>query len=476
MSRPPVRRLSRLLGATVFALLALALIATGPEGARAATVRYAGPGGAGPQPCLQAAPCSLKEALTGTGVNGVHEGDVVVLESGTYHLAAGIAFEHVSSVGGEAGAPMPLIESSGGFGLEPGGPVDVHDLRIDQAPGHGDALSLLNGSSAERVYATNDEEGAGSGACHLFGTVSMRDSVCVNTATSGEATAVTATTAASSTSVATLDNVTAVGLVGLAVDTTGGSSMKIEGTNVIASGSLFDLILRTDSSAGVASTIKLGHSDFSTHSVEGSGNTFTSSSARQNVNAKPLFVNAAAGDFHEAPGSPTIGVGDLSVLLPGEVELDRAPRTSPLTCGAALTVDIGAYQWPGECAPPPSSPAPGSSSPGPVATPPASAGPRVRLHCPVGVKPGGCRFALQAVSAKPRRTKGKGGHGHLVPPKPESAVVRIKLGAGKSALLTLTPKARYAAKLAAARQVLVREVETIGGATHTSYPRLKVVG
>jgi hypothetical protein len=456
-------------------LLALALVAVGPRGAHAANVRYAAPSGGGAQPCLKSAPCSLEIALKGTGKDGVHEGDIVAVEPGTYHPAAGIAFEHVSSVGGEAGAPPPLIESSGGFGLEPGGPVDVHDLRINQPSGQGDGLVLLNGSSAERVYVTNDEEGAGSGACHLFGTVALRDSLCVNTAQVGQGTGITATTGSNSTSTATLDNVTAVGLVGISVRTTGGSEMTIDGTNVIASGSIDDLLLRTDSSAGTSSTIKLSHSDFSTHAIEGTGNSFTSPSARQNQSAKPLFVNGAAGDFHEAPGSPTIATGDLSVVQPGELDLDGAPRSGPLTCGAASTVDIGAYQSPpGDCGQPSSAPAPPSSAPAPSPlspAPPSRVAPRVRVSCPKSAKPSGCKFAFQVVATKPKRFRGK-----LRKPKPESDVASVKLAPGHSALVTLKPKAKFAARINAAATVLVREVETVKGKTRTSYRRSKVVG
>jgi hypothetical protein len=350
-------------------LLALAFVAVGPGSARAANVRYAAPSGGGPQPCLESAPCSLQLALTGTGKDGVHEGDAVVVEPGTYHLAGGISFEHVGSVGGQVGAPLPLIESVGGFALEPGGAVDVHDLRINQPSGQGTGLILLNGATAERVYVTNDEGGAGSQACFLFGTVALRDSLCENLDQAGEGAGVAASTGSSSTSTATLDNVTAVGQMGISVRADGGSKMTVDGTNVIASGRIDDLHLRTDSSAGTSSTIKLSHSDFSTHAAEGTGNTFTSPSARQNQSAKPLFVNAAAGDFHEAPGSPTIATGDLTVVEPGELDLDQAPRSGPLTCGAAPTVDIGTYQSrPGDCTPPPTA----SPAPSPPSSPPGS--------------------------------------------------------------------------------------------------------
>ena len=60
-------------------------------------------------------------------------------------------------------------------------------------------------------------------------------------------------------------------------------------------------------------------------------------------------------------------------------------------------------------------------------------------------------------------------------PRPESAVARVELGAGKSTLVTLKPKASFAARLEAAATLLVREVATVKGTTHTVYRWLKVV-
>jgi hypothetical protein len=100
---------------------------------------------------------------------------------------------------------------------------------------------------------------------------------------------------------------------------------------------------------------------------------------------------------------------------------------------------------------------------------------QVRLNCPKGAGRSGCRIAVQAVDARPRQVKGKGGKSHLVAPKPESAVARAKVAAGRSTLLTLVAKARYATKLGRAAKILVRESTTVGGKTHTSYRQLKVV-
>jgi hypothetical protein len=171
------------------------------------------------------------------------------------------------------------------------------------------------------------------------------------------------------------------------------------------------------------------------------------------------------------PSSPAVnkGGGSLTSDQRGDPRPSIFPGVALSAVPGANGADIGAFEL--------QAPAVPAQSPPATATAPTTArrGPQVRLKCPKSAKPGGCRFAVQAVSAKPRES-GKGRHRHLVPPKPESTVARIKLAAGKSAPVTLTPNPRYAARLAAARQLLVREVETIRGVTHTSYPRLKVVG
>jgi YVTN family beta-propeller protein len=104
---------------------------------------------------------------------------------------------------------------------------------------------------------------------------------------------------------------------------------------------------------------------------------------------------------------------------------------------------------------------------------PATKQPRVRVRCPRSAKPGGCTFKLQVVARKPRRGKGEKARGRSS--QPESALATVELKAGQARLVTLKSKPKFAAKLAAAKQVLVRETETIKGKTRTIYRRLKVV-
>ena len=225
------------------------------------------------------------------------------------------------------------------------------------------------------------------------------------------------------------------------------------------------------------------------------------------VTAFDLIGNPAGGELTEtAPGSDLLGAepqlgppadngGPTETMAPavtspavnkggGSVTTDQRGAPRPVIYpGAALSsapgangADIGAVELQAPSAsggpapttgnPPPPPPAPG---------PPAKAAPRVRLSCPNSARPGGCRFALEIVSAKPRHVKGKGGRSHLVAPTPESALVTVKVAPGKSALVTLTPKAKFAARLTAASTLLVRQVETVKGEKTTSYRRLKVV-
>ncbi len=63
--------------------------------------------------------------------------------------------------------------------------------------------------------------------------------------------------------------------------------------------------------------------------------------AAGNIEADPLFVNAASNDFHLKANSPCINQGDDTATAIGTVDLDNTPR---VTNGH---VDIGAYEYSG---------------------------------------------------------------------------------------------------------------------------------
>ena len=318
------------------ALVALCLLAFGAPAALG-RVRYAAPGGNGPQPCDQSAPCSLEEAASGGGPLGVEEGDEVVVEPGTYHPTEPIEVEAEVAIGGAPDEPSPLIE-----GVEPTGfyAADdyVHDLRIDQASGL-IGFGQYHGI-AERVYVT---AGVDVEACNaVYGT--LRDSLCVADPSTGIG--IEVGVGGKGTFGETLVGDTAIGAYAINVAGNQGAKVTASATNVIADGALDDLHLDSDSKPGSSATLELVHSDYSSASAEGSSVTYTPIGSAGNVTAEPLFADAPAGNFQSAAGSPTIGGGDVGAVLPGETALNGAPRTSVLACGAPPSVDIGAYQVP----------------------------------------------------------------------------------------------------------------------------------
>ena len=86
----------------------------------------------------------------------------------------------------------------------------------------------------------------------------------------------------------------------------------------------------------------------------------------------------------------------------------------------------------------------------------------VRLACPSGAQPAGCRFKLQAITA---RRKGIA----------QSAVAKASIRAAHSKIVSLKPRRAFRAKLAVAQRVLVRVRGTIDGYERTRFRELKVV-
>jgi YVTN family beta-propeller protein len=92
--------------------------------------------------------------------------------------------------------------------------------------------------------------------------------------------------------------------------------------------------------------------------------------------------------------------------------------------------------------------------------------PGVKVRCPKSAKPKGCSFKLQVVAKKPKKGKKA---------KPESAVAKAKVKAGDAAIVSLKPTKAFRAKLAAAKQVLVKETVSANGTTRTRVAKLKIV-
>jgi hypothetical protein len=117
----------------------------------------------------------------------------------------------------------------------------------------------------------------------------------------------------------------------------GGAQAGLGGRNVIAEGAT-DILADTDSTIGTSATLFLDFSNFATSSTAGTGATATQPGTLNNQTAAPVFVNAAAGNFHEAAGSPTIDAG-TAYPRNGTRDIDGEARTQ------GASIDIGADEF-----------------------------------------------------------------------------------------------------------------------------------
>ena len=88
--------------------------------------------------------------------------------------------------------------------------------------------------------------------------------------------------------------------------------------------------------------------------------------------------------------------------------------------------------------------------------------PAVRVRCPKRAKPKGCKFKLAAVT---KRRRGKA----------MTQVARTKVSAGRSKVVSLKTKPRFATRIGTASKVLIRESVTIGGSSKKRFVRLPIV-
>lgn len=324
-----------------------------------AAVRFAEPAGVTVGSCTQSAPCDLQFAVETVA----QPNDEVVVTPGTYALGAGNLAIGDSGLDlhGQAGRPRPLITSSAALsGVNVPVPATVRHLRIEFT-GALYGINLAPGSGEARAEGLI-VRASGAGACRL-GNAAIRDSVCrANPAAPGTDALVMAGTGSSSNASATATNVTAVtGPTFTGSETYGiyvaaqSASLVLQGKNVIAGGVDGDVRVETSGSGSPSAAAFLIHSNFSAATGAGPGTEFLPvPGANGNQTAEPQFVDLAAGDFHQAPGSPTINAGTAGSGL-GSTDLDGEPRVQ----GSAP--DIGADEF--TQAPPPPPPPPAVTAP-----------------------------------------------------------------------------------------------------------------
>jgi hypothetical protein len=314
--------------------LAILIAANGAQAAQ----RYASPTGSG-EACSQTTPCSLFEAIGKAKSN-----DEVIVTAGTYPLGATSITAPPAATGlnihGDLGGPMPkLVATIGQAVIELGQTGDrLGYLEIVNSGVRAVGVGCGNNSLIDRVKIA--VTGEGSFGVEQRNTCAVRDSVL-----QAEGKEAIALYSAGFGETAVARNLTALasgeGSVGVSSNFDGGFSAEphtVDLKNTIARGTGADLaanffFIPFPISAEGSGNIDVSNSNFAVVKqeppaavAEGAGN----------QSAAPLFVNAAASDYREAAGSPTIDAGVADQL--GPLDLGGNPRV----LGAAP--DIGAYE------------------------------------------------------------------------------------------------------------------------------------
>jgi hypothetical protein len=296
-----------------------------------AAQRYASPAGAGTE-CTQSTPCSFTQATT-----QAKAGDEVIVTTGTYVLP-GPAFVNFaaanSSVHGDPGGPMPKIKGAFlSYLFYDGAPNSTVSYLEFENTGEGSiGLSCASGANVERVRSS--VTGKFSTGIQMESCL-VRDSLAI---ASGQAAVGLTGAGGVLPGKGTLINATAIasGPESVGVRSTYtlpffGGSYDLAIRNTIASGSTD---IETAGNGFGTGTATASHSNFDT--TKEAAAKFTDGGGNQI--APPLFVNAAAGDYREAAGSPTIDAG-IADPLAGALDLAGNARTQ----GGAI--DIGAYEF-----------------------------------------------------------------------------------------------------------------------------------
>jgi hypothetical protein len=311
------------------------LIAVGLSGLAVAAIpsiasaaeRYASPTGGGIG-CTSAVPCSLEDAMK----IAVVEGDEVIASPGDYELHTTLEDKARITVRGVPGQPRPRLLFSGpsqhGLRLmhgsllrnveieqaEPVAAVDTSGARLDRVlvKGGGSgpmdcSVSLLNGLIRDSIVVADKNP-----ICsHAFGSVATNTSSYRNV-----------------TAIATEPGSIAIGVFG-------SGALTVSLTNVIAqAGPGGDGIRICTDVPGGPAEVTATHSNFVTWDVCGNADLIDGGG---NQHDPPKFVDAATGDYRQAPGSPTINAG-IDQPVTGAFDVDGDPRRID-------TTDIGADEF-----------------------------------------------------------------------------------------------------------------------------------
>jgi hypothetical protein len=332
-------------------LIAAFALSLGFAGAAEAKTRIASPSGATTGDCTST-PCTLTRAS-----NLAVAGDEVLVRTGTYPtLTAPIAITAPSvSIHGDFGAPMPRISyAAPGTEFQPpalsitGAGDSIAHLEVVVESSEENGLYCESGGLIEGVRVFG---GQGVTAIQVDPPCTVSNSLAVGRGPGSHG--ITFQSIDPESISGAVRNSTAIGATGIEAEyfaAIAEGSLSVSVTDTIASGTEADLAAVTYEGEGQASIIA-SHSNFNETIATPGGSI---ADAGGNQGALPRFVDAASGNFAEAPDSPTI---DAGVLLPGMPALDLAGN--PRVLGGRI--DIGAFEF--VPPPAPSSPATPSAAP-----------------------------------------------------------------------------------------------------------------
>jgi hypothetical protein len=302
------------LSSSGIALLALFGLVVAPAAANAADTLYATPNPAPGAACVAESPCSLEKAL-----GDAAGGDTVVIGAGTYESPGG-SFEDggksLTISGAVIGPGRPVIADP--FVLRGPG-TRLSDVQVESSEFLQEALDLGGGASADRVLAVATE--ADGCSIHANGGGAITNSLCLSKK-EGQFSGLATQLSGAGTMAAT--NVTMIGNHGFFSNSPNNPGLTMT-----------DSIAMTTETGGADATFNQGLTKTIRSYLLHHAST-PNVSETESLTQEPVFIGA--GDYREAPGSPSIDAGSASAA-PGELDLDgNLRKIGPKT-------DIGAYEF-----------------------------------------------------------------------------------------------------------------------------------
>jgi hypothetical protein len=323
----------------VIAILAGCLALFGAATAQAATTRIASPTGSGVT-CNDVTPCTIGQAVLLSA-----DDDTVLLRPGPFTLpGGGLNISTALTMRPQTPGTRVELKSTAGDSIAVFDSAHLQDLLINISTlGAGGIALITQGAPAiiDRVAIIAEGSFAATGVLLKDGSNLLNSTVWVSS-TSGDGVigGGTGGTIRNSTIIATGISSSGVHADG-AYTVSGPQTVTVQ--NSIVRSTTEDLFAGGGTGPVV---LNVDHSNY----VSNSG---TINDLGGHQTAAPLFANAAAGDFHELLGSPTI---DAGALVPGlsALDFDGGPRVVNSHPGCTALPDIGADEFaldatPGTC-------------------------------------------------------------------------------------------------------------------------------